>query len=332
MKFQEEFGSNVGYSIMNNALPSYTKMECVRMQKIAPCIWCDRDALPAAELYVSAFENSRIEHVTHYLENDASPSELPAGTVLTVRFTLCGQEFNALNGGPVFRPNPAVSFYVDCESEAQMDALWDKLSQGGGVLMEVAEYPFSKRFGWLADRFGVSWQLSLSGAKQKITPYLMFTEAVHGKAEEAMEFYAGIFGDAKPLDIRRYDKDTGGPEGTVMFASFQLEGQPFMAADSAYPHGFTFNEAISFYVYCRNQAEIDRFWTALTAGGEEQPCGWLRDRFGVSWQVIPHNIEALGDSADPVRAERVNAALMQMQKIDMQVLQDAYDGPVISGK
>lgn len=296
------------------------------MNKIAPCIWCDRDALDAAQLYVSAFENSKIEHMDYYLENDASPSELPAGTVLTVRFTVCGQEFYTLNGGPVFRPTPATSFYVDCESEAQFDALWQKLSSGGSVLMEVGEYPFSKRFGWLADKFGVTWQLSLTGSKQKISPYLMFTEGVHGRAEEAIEYYSGIFGDAKLLDIHRYGKDMGGQEGTVMFASFQLEGQGFMAADSSYPHGFTFTEGISFIIYCRNQAEIDAFWTQLTDGGEEQPCGWVKDRFGVSWQVVPYNMEQLNDSGDPVRAGRVNVVLMQMMKIDMQALQDAYDG------
>jgi predicted 3-demethylubiquinone-9 3-methyltransferase (glyoxalase superfamily) len=296
------------------------------MRKISPCIWYDRDALQAAELYVSAFENSRIEYVTHYLENDASPSELPAGTPLTARFTLCGQEFIAMNGGPVFRPNPAISFFVDCESETQMDTLWDKLVKGGTVLMEAAEYPFSKRFGWLADRYGVSWQISFSGKRQKITPYLMFTENVCGRAEEAIGFYSGIFGETAPPDIRRYGKDMGGIEGSVMLATFQMAGQGFMAADSSYPHGFTFNEGISFYVYCHDQGEIDGLWNRLADGGEEQPCGWLKDRFGVSWQIVPRNIEKLCDSANPTKAARVNAALMKMTKIDTQVLQEAYDG------
>ncbi len=293
------------------------------MQKIAPCIWYDRDALSAAELYVSAFENSRIEYVTRYLEDNPFPTDIPAGTPLTVRFTLCGQEFNALNGGPVFKPTPAISFFVDCESETQMDALWDKLSDGGFVLMEVQEYPFSKKFGWLADKFGVSWQLSFSGQKQRISPYLMFTEGVFGKAEESMRFYSDLFADAKIQDIHRYGSDAGAAVGTVMFAGFQLAGQPFMAADSAYPHGFTFNEGISFYVYCRDQAEIDFFWTRLTDGGEEQPCGWLKDRFGVSWQIVPLDMEKLADSADPVRAGRVNAALMTMTKIDLRALKNA---------
>ncbi len=296
------------------------------MQKITPCIWCDREALEAAELYVSAFDEARMEHVTYYQENDASPSALPAGTPLTVRFVLCGQEMIVMNGGPIFRPNPALSFFVGCTSEAQMDALWDKLSAGGTVLMEVAQYPFSERFGWCADRFGVSWQLSLTGSKQSIAPYLMFTEPVCGRAEEAMRFYTDLFEDAKVLDITRYGKDAGGAEGTVMFARFCLAGQTFMAADNAYPHGFTFNEGISLSVSCRDQAEIDAFWQRLAEGGEEQSCGWLKDRFGMSWQIVPHKIEMLVDASEPIRALRVNAALMQMKRIDVQRLQDAYDG------
>lgn len=294
------------------------------MQKITPCIWYGYDAQAAAELYVSAFENSHIEHITHYLEN--APSGLPAGMPLTLRFTLCGQEFMALNGGPVYKATPALSFYVDCESEAQMDALWAKLIKGGVTLMEVAEYPFSKRFGWLADKFGVSWQISFSGMQQRITPYLLFTEGVHGKAEEAMAYYAKVFGGAKLRDILRYGKNADGVEGTVMFATFELEGQAFMAADSAYPHGFTFTEGISFSVSCRDQAEIDRLWNILSDGGEKQPCGWLKDRYGLSWQIVPHSMESLCDSADPEKATRVSAALMKMQKIDMQALQHAYDG------
>jgi predicted 3-demethylubiquinone-9 3-methyltransferase (glyoxalase superfamily) len=246
-----------------------------------------------------------------------------------VRFSLCGQEFIALNGGPVFKPTPAISFFVDCENAAQMDALWDKLAAGGTVLMEVGEYPFSERFGWLADRFGVSWQISLSGQRQKISPYLMFTGNVSGKAEEAIRFYANIFGETELPDIHLYGEDADGVNGVpgkVMFASFSLAGQTFMAADSAYPHGFTFTEGISFYVSCRGQAEIDSLWERLTDGGEEQPCGWLKDKFGVSWQIVPHNIEKLADSADPVRAGRVNAALMKMGKIDAQILKSAYDG------
>jgi predicted 3-demethylubiquinone-9 3-methyltransferase (glyoxalase superfamily) len=296
------------------------------MPNISPCIWYNLDALAAAEFYVSIFENSHLEYVTHYLENDPSPSQLPAGTPLTVRFSLCGREFIGLNGGAVFKPNPAVSFFVDCESETQMDTLWNKLVEGGAVMMEVAKYPFSERFGWLADRYGVSWQISFSGKKQRITPYLMFTETVCGKAEAAIDFYCDIFRSTSGANIQHYDKNSNGLEGSVMLASFQIADQDFFAADSSYPHGFTFNEGISFFVSCQDQSEINYYWDNLTSGGQEQPCGWLKDQFGISWQIVPHNIEKLGDSAFPDKAKRVNNALMKMKKIELQVLQDAYQG------
>ena len=143
-----------------------------------------------------------------------------------------------------------------------------------------------------------------------------------------MRFYSDVFGEAAPPDIHYYGKDADGVngiEGNVMFAAFNLAGNNFMAADSAYPHGFTFSEGISFSAYCQSQEEIDAFWERLTVGGEEQPCGWLKDRFGLSWQIVPHNIEELGDASDPVRAGRVNAALMNMSRIDMGALQAAYN-------
>ena len=296
------------------------------MQKITPCIWYDQNALEAAHFYVDAFENSQVEYVNYYTEANQSPSNLPVGTPLTVRFNLCGQEFLGVNGGPFFKPTPAVSFFVDCESQEQFDQLWEKLATGGQVLMEVSEYPFSKRFGWVADRFGVSWQLSLSEKKQTISPYLMFIGKNYGKAEEALAFYTQVLGSMSAPFIQHNQAELLENKPTVMLAVFDLAGQPFLIAENSYAHAFEINEGISFVVFCDNQSEIDTHWKQLTEGGEEQPCGWLKDRFGVSWQVIPRNIEELSNSDDPIRAARVNAALMKMKKIDMQALQDAYDG------
>jgi Uncharacterized protein conserved in bacteria len=295
------------------------------MQKITPCIWYNQNALEAANFYVDAFENSQIEHVVHYIDEKQSPSNLPAGTPLTVRFALCGQEFVGVNGGPVFRPTPAISFFVDCESQEQFDQLWDKLATGGQILMEVGEYPFSKRFGWVADAFGVSWQLSLSEKKQMISPYLMFIGKNYGKAEEAMAFYAKVLGSTSEPFIQHNQAELLENKPTVMLAAFDLAGQPFLVADNSYAHAFEINEGISFVVYCDSQSEIDTYWELLTDGGAEQPCGWLKDRFGVSWQINPRNIEELSDSDDPIRSARVNAALMKMKKINIQALQDAYN-------
>lgn len=294
------------------------------MQMIAPCLWCDQNALESAEFYVSAFENSHIDFVAYFPEGTPQP----AGSVMTVRFTLCGQEFSTLNGGPMFPINPSISFFVDCETEAQLQALWEKLARGGKVLMPLDRYPFSEHYGWLQDQYGASWQLSLSGEKQAIRSYFLFSGPVAGRAEEAMQFYCGVFKNARVLDVMHYGKDSPEPEGSVMFGTFQLEGQPFIAVDSAYPHEFNFSEGLSHSVSCHGQSEIDQLWEKLTDGGQEQPCGWLKDRFGVSWQIVSDNLEKLMDTSDLQRANRVVNALFQMKKLDLKALEDAYAGTV----
>jgi predicted 3-demethylubiquinone-9 3-methyltransferase (glyoxalase superfamily) len=155
---------------------------------------------------------------------------------------------------------------------------------------------------------------------QKITPFLWFD----GKAEEAANFYTSIFKDSKILHIARYGEAGPGPKGTVMVATFQLEGQQFMALNGG-PH-YTFSPAISFFVDCETQAEVDELWEKLTAGGGEVQCGWLRDKFGVSWQIIPRTLMELMQDKDPVKSQRVFKAMMGMIKIDIEGLQRAYRG------
>lgn len=295
------------------------------MEKFAPCLWFDQNAEEAVAFYTSLFENSHVDAVSHYL--DGAP--MPKGTVLTIRFTLAGQELDALNGGPVFHFTPAVSLFVTCRGAAEFDALWEKLSGGGTVMMEAGPYGFSEKFGWLADRYGLSWQLSVGEAKQKITPYLLFTGAQYPRAEEAAHFYGDVFGQGNIDFMQKYEagNPAGEKEGAVMFAQFSLHGQAFMAADSGYDHKFAFTEANSFLVYCEGQAEIDRLWAKLTAdGGEEQPCGWLKDKFGVSWQIVTRDMERLTSDAEPERAKRAMNAMFQMKKLDIAALQATYDG------
>jgi predicted 3-demethylubiquinone-9 3-methyltransferase (glyoxalase superfamily) len=152
---------------------------------------------------------------------------------------------------------------------------------------------------------------------KKITPFLWFDT----QAEEAMNFYVSIFKNSKAGSVHR----AGGPDGPVSSATFQLEGQDFMALNAG-PE-FKFNEAISFYVDCKTQEEVDELWSKLTAdGGEESRCGWLKDKYGLSWQIIPAALgEMLGDK-DPEKAQRVLQAMLKMQKIDIKSLKQAYDG------
>lgn len=300
------------------------------MKNIVPCLWFDDQAVKAAKFYTSLFPNSKTKDITHYSETMANEARRPKGSVMTVSFTLAGQEFLGLNGGPLFKFTPATSFFVNCKTEAELNALWKKLSKNGSVLMEVGPYPFSKRFGWLTDQFGLSWQLNLGARKQKITPFLMFV-GPKGKAEEAIKFYMSQFKAAKkPSKIIRMEKFPAGhpfgKKGTVMHALFTLNGQEFMAMDGGSMHQFGFTHAVSFMAMCDNQKEIDGLWKNMTKGGSEEPCGWLMDKYGVSWQLVPVAWDKMFRSKDKVKLERAMKAMFGMKKLDIAALEKAYKG------
>lgn len=293
------------------------------MQKITPFLWFDDNCEEAMQFYTSVFDNAKIIEVRHYENSGPNENE----TVVVGTFQLEGQQFMVLNGGPYFKFTPAISFFVNAATAAEVDHLWKQLSDGGIVMMEVGKYPFSERFGWLQDKFGVSWQISLSGnAAQKINPFLMFTGKQHGKAEEAINFYTSLFNNSGIKSIKRYNAGEQGAEGTVMHASFTLDDVDFMAIDSNAPHKFEFSQATSFYVNCKTQEEVDMFWEKLSQGGEIQQCGWLLDKYGVAWQIIPEALDKMLNDKDPVKAQRAMHAMLQMKKIDIRALQDAYDG------
>lgn len=156
---------------------------------------------------------------------------------------------------------------------------------------------------------------------QKITTYLWFDN----DAEEAINFYTSIFNNSRIVNVSRYPEGGPGPAGTMMSATFELEGQQFMALNGG-PH-FKFNEAISLFVDCTSQEEVDTLWNRLLeGGGQESRCGWLKDRFGLSWQIVPRQLGELMGDPDPAKAQRVMQAMLQMQKIDIAGLQRAYEG------
>jgi predicted 3-demethylubiquinone-9 3-methyltransferase (glyoxalase superfamily) len=157
-------------------------------------------------------------------------------------------------------------------------------------------------------------------AMQKITPFLWFDR----QAEEAARFYVSIFGDSKILNVTRYGAAGPGPAGSVMSVTFQLAGQRFMALNGG-PH-YRLTEAFSLFVECETQREVDDLWARLTAGGEPGPCGWLKDKFGLSWQVMPSILAAMLQDTDPVGSKRAIEAMLKMSKLDIATLQRAYDG------
>lgn len=292
------------------------------MQKITPFIWYDTEAGEAARLNTSVFPDGRITGTTR-IDNT------PSGIVEIVSIELFGQAFTLMSAGPLYRVNPSISFLVLCRTAEEVDALWAGLSPGGTPLMALDSYPFSSHYGWIQDRYGVSWQVMTADGRpvmQRIIPTLMFVGAVCGKAEEAMHHYAGIFHDAHIDGIMRY---TEGQEpdqaGTIVHAEFTLEGQTFAAMDSAHEHQFAFNEAVSLVVHCADQQEIDHYW-ALSADPAAEQCGWLKDHFGVSWQVVPDALLQMLHDADPQKVKRVTAAFMPMKKIDLAALERVYAG------
>jgi predicted 3-demethylubiquinone-9 3-methyltransferase (glyoxalase superfamily) len=291
------------------------------MQTITPHLWFDREAKEAAELYTSLFKDSKIK-------NRATLHNTPSGTVDLLTIELLGQEFRLMNAGPPFQFTPAVSFLVACAKRDEVDALWNELSKGGSALMELGEYAFSERYGWTKDRYGLSWQLMFIGDReigQKITPTLMFVGEQCGRAEEAIDFYASVFRNAKVGHILRYGKNEEPDKaGTIKHAGFALEGQSFAVMDSARAHQFTFNEAISFIVHCNTQEEIDYLWSKLSADPKAEQCGWLKDKFGLSWQIVPRAMDKMLSENDQSKLARVTKEFLKMKKFDIAKLLEAY--------
>ena len=289
------------------------------MQKITPHLWFDKEAKEAGAFSASVIPNSRVKRT-------ATLHETPSGSVDVVAIELAGQEFRLISAGPLFKFTPAVSFMVLCDTKDEVDSYWRQLSKGGSALMEIGTYPFSERYGWLQDRYGLSWQLMFASGhpiRQKIVPVLMFVGKNAGKAEEAMKFYTSLFPHSKIADVFRYEKgEAPGAEGMIKYGAFALDGENFAAMDSPPVHDFNFNEAVSFIVNCDTQREIDEYWSRMSADPKAEACGWLKDKYGLSWQIVPANMPWLtGDARD----DRAMAALMQMKKLDMAALDRAYN-------
>ncbi|ETT55164.1 MULTISPECIES: VOC family protein [unclassified Paenibacillus] len=299
-------------------------------QRIVPHLWYDKEAAEAARFYASVFPESRVTSVN-------TIHDTPSGDAGQVSFEVWGQPFMAISGGPYFKLNPAVSFFVNFDPSREKDAaerldeVWDKLAEGGTALMPLGKYPFSERYGWIQDKFGVSWQLILTNPageeRPAIIPSLLFVGDRCGKAEEAMSFYLSVFKDSRQGLLTRYPAGSApDQEGTIMFADFMLENLWFTVMDSAHNHQFSFNEAVSFMVSCDSQEEIDYYWDKLSAVPEAEQCGWLKDAFGISWQIIPAEMNEMMKKGTPEQLARVTKAFLQMKKFELAELRKAYKG------
>lgn len=299
-------------------------------QKIVPYLWFDKEAKEAADFYTSLFPDSKVTSVN-------TITGTPSGDCDIVSFELWGLSFQSISAGPYFKFNPSISLMVnfdstkDPEAVDRIDRVWKKLSDGGKVLMPLDKYPFSQHFGWVQDKYGLSWQLMLkdpdSEDRSFIVPHMLFVGDVCGKAEEASDFYISIFKDSKRGSTMRHPAGAEpDKEGTIMFTDFKLGSVWFSAMDSAYKHDFSFNEAISFMVKCDSQEEIDYYWEKLSAVPESEQCGWLKDKFGVSWQIVPTVMDEMMASGNKEKVDRLTQAFLKMKKFNIDVLQKAFNG------
>ncbi|MCD7102089.1 VOC family protein [Pseudoclavibacter sp. 13-3] len=281
---------------------------------IVPNLWFDGDAREAVDFYVDALPDCRVTDVSHYpLEGLPPFQEAMAGQELTIEFTVAGQRLVAVNAGAEFRPNPSISLMlnfdpgVDPQAHDRLRGVWAALSRDGTPLVPLGATPFSRCFGWLQDRYGVCWQLILTdprGASRPfVLPSLRFAGPQRGHALQAIEYYVDVFRPRAEMaglgTVIPYRSTSTEPtadataDGLLEFADFQICGQWLTAADDTGSAGFPFTEGVSLQVDCADQAEIDRLWELLSSSPEAEACGWCRDRFGVSWQIVPADIAEL---------------------------------------
>ena len=296
---------------------------------LAPCLWLDAEAETAAAFYLDTFGSGRIIARTLFPSSLDNPVGKPKGSVMSVEFEVCDLRLTTVNGGDRFTINPSISLMVHVASPDEATRLFTALSSGGETLMPLDAYPWSPRYGWAADRFGVSWQVMTvaeGGATPTIAPALMFCNDQFGDALPAMEHWCSIFPDARIVDIERFGPGEPAPDA-VKQGSFMLAGRRFVAMDSPGKHAFGFNEAVSLQVLCAGQEDVDRYWRELCRDGAPSQSGWLKDRFGVSWQVVPEQWLAwLGTDSDEAARERVFKAMTPMTKIDVAALERAFAG------
>lgn len=295
-------------------------------QKIIPHIWFETQAEEAASWYTKIFPNSEFLNKTVLKNTPSSPN----GDTTIINLNILGQNFQFINAGVLKDRNPSFSYMVAIKDLEEIKRIWAELSQDAQIFSPLDKYDFSEQYGWLKDKFGVSWQLILhEGADiAQIAPCLLFTEAVYGRAEEAMQFYMSIFKDSEeiPGHIDRFGPNQAPDiEGKLNYARFKLLGQELVFMDSALEHGYAFNEMQSLVIYCKDQAEIDYYFEKLSAVPEAEVCGWLKDKYGVSWQVVPEIMEEIMSSGNENQLAAVTEAFLKMSKFDIKKLEEAYN-------
>lgn len=292
------------------------------MQKIVPHLWFDKEAQQAITQYTQLFAESHIQQISNI-------QDTPSGDVSIFAFQLAKLDFQAINAGPYFKFNESISLFVSVDSAEEVDWLYHALVEDGKVLMPLDTYDFCPRYAWVADRYGLNWQLMFNSEKrpiQKIRMGLLFSMAHCGLAEAAINEYSTIFKNVQKGEVSYYKPgEAADPAAKINYAELHLDGLDLVVMDHGYSGIADFNEAISFMVLCEDQAEIDYYWERLSFDPEAEQCGWLKDRFGVSWQIVPRNMGGF-IQGPPDAVNRVTQAFLSMKKFDLAALDAAFKG------
>lgn len=287
---------------------------------ITPSIWCNGSAEEQLAFYGRTFRSVEVlAHERYPTEGLPEFQQSLAGQTLFIELAIHGVRLQLTNAGPEFRPTPAISFLVNFDPSVWPDAreylshVWSLIGEGGMVRMPLGEYPHSAHYGWVEDKWGVNWQLMLtdpSGSpRPAIVPNALFVGAVTWRAREAAQYWIDSIPGSSWGRVVPFSADSGVPEGAVLFSDFQLQGTWLSAMDGGPDHDFSFGEGVSLVVEASDQAELDAIWSALSAVPEAEACGWCKDRFGVSWQVVPANLGEL------MASPGAHGRLMGMKKI-----------------
>lgn len=291
------------------------------MQTIIPHLWYDKEAKEAVAFYVELFSGK--------IDWTYTITDTPSGDSDLIQFQLGDMTLAAISAGPYFKLNESMSLMVNVASKDEVTRLYQALSEGGRILMPLGEYPFSPYYVWLEDRFGLSWQLSYAPDLDK--PYqfdicLLFSQEQVGLSQPMLDYYKDKLPQASVGQLSYYGEGEAAVEAaTLNYAELLVAGQKLIVMDHGYGGEASFNEAFSLMVYVDSQDELNFYYDLLSAVPEAEMCGWVKDQFGISWQIVPRILMEAYDTASPEQIKAVNAAVMTMKRLDIGTIQTLLD-------
>lgn len=291
------------------------------MQPIIPHLWYDTEAKEAVAFYVDLFGGN--------VDWTYTITDTPSGDSDLIQFQLGDMTLAAISAGPYFKLNESMSLMVNVASKDEVTRLYQALSEGGRILMPLGEYPFSPYYVWLEDRFGLSWQLSYAPDLDK--PYqfdicLLFSQEQVGLSQPMLDYYKDKLPQASVGQLSYYGEGEAAVEAaTLNYAELLVAGQKLIVMDHGYGGEASFNEAFSLMVYVDSQDELNFYYDLLSAVPEAEMCGWVKDQFGISWQIVPRILMEAYDTASPEQIKAVNAAVMTMKRLDIGTIQTLLD-------